>query len=92
MERVGIRELRQNLSVYIAKVKGGAAFEVTDRGRAVAVLKPARREDDVWRQLIDAGRLIPAQTSFFDLEPPGEEVDGARTVSRYLQEMREDRG
>jgi hypothetical protein len=36
--RVGVRELRQNLSVYLRRVLKGESFEVTDRGRTVAVL------------------------------------------------------
>ena len=34
--RVGIRELRQNLSVYLERVKAGESLEVTDHGQAVA--------------------------------------------------------
>ena len=37
-ERVGVRELRQNLSVYLAQVvEDGATFEVTEHGRPVEV-------------------------------------------------------
>ena len=91
MERVGIRELRQNLSVYLAKVKTGSAFAVTDRGKPVAVLKPLATEDDTWQRLVDDGVVIPAAGTWSDIELPGGEVDSNRTVSKYLQEMREDR-
>ena len=37
---VGVRELRQNLSVYLARVKKGQALTVTEHGRAVAELRP----------------------------------------------------
>jgi prevent-host-death family protein len=40
MERVGVRELRQNLSVYLRRVQEGEALEVTERGRPVALLGP----------------------------------------------------
>ena len=40
MNRVGIRELRQNLSVYLRRVQQGESLEVTERGRPVAVLGP----------------------------------------------------
>ena len=36
MERVGVRELRQNLSVYLRRVGAGQTLEVTERGRPVA--------------------------------------------------------
>ncbi|MGH2488568.1 MAG: type II toxin-antitoxin system Phd/YefM family antitoxin, partial [Candidatus Limnocylindria bacterium] len=38
--QVGVRELRQNLSVYLRRVKRGERLEVTERGRAVALLAP----------------------------------------------------
>jgi len=38
---VGVRELRQNLSRYLERVKDGASLEVTERGRVVARLSPA---------------------------------------------------
>ncbi len=39
--RVGVRELRQNLSRYLAEVKDGEQFVVTERGREVARLVPS---------------------------------------------------
>ncbi len=91
MEHVGIRELRQNLSVYLAKVKTGTAFAVTDRGKPVAVLQPLAPEVDAWRRLVDDGVVIPAAGTWSDMERPGGEVDSHRTVSKHLQEMRDDR-
>jgi prevent-host-death family protein len=40
-ETVGVRELRQNLSKYLERVKAGEALVVTERGRHVARLIPA---------------------------------------------------
>jgi prevent-host-death family protein len=42
--RLGVRQMRQNLSVYLRRVGSGETFEVTARGRPVAVLAPI--EDD----------------------------------------------
>ena len=38
--RVGVRELRQNLSVYLDRVKAGETLEVTEHGQPVAQLGP----------------------------------------------------
>jgi prevent-host-death family protein len=38
MEKVGVRELRQNLSRHLARVKDGESLLVTERGREVAVI------------------------------------------------------
>ena len=43
-ESVGVRELRQNLSRYLDRVKAGEELEVTERGRLVARLVPAGYE------------------------------------------------
>jgi prevent-host-death family protein len=40
MARVGVRELRQNLSRYLDRVKQGEALVVTEHGREVARLVP----------------------------------------------------
>lgn len=40
-ESVGVRELCQNLSRYLDRVKAGESLEVTERGRIVARLSPS---------------------------------------------------
>ncbi|MGH3696729.1 MAG: type II toxin-antitoxin system Phd/YefM family antitoxin [Pseudonocardiaceae bacterium] len=60
MKRIGIRELRQNASRYLALVKAGQTVEVTERGELIALLVPAPRSHSARDQLIAAGRLIPA--------------------------------
>jgi len=40
MTKVGLRELKNRLGVYIAKVRAGETVIVTDRGQVVAELKP----------------------------------------------------
>jgi prevent-host-death family protein len=56
---VGIRDLRDNLSRYIDRVRGGDELVITDRGSAVARLVPVeggRRLD----RLIAEGVVTPA--------------------------------
>jgi prevent-host-death family protein len=45
MDQVGVRELRQNLSVYLDRVKAGETLEVTEHGRPVGLLTPLPRAD-----------------------------------------------
>lgn len=40
MERIGVRELRQHASRWLRRVARGESFEVTDRGRPIALLVP----------------------------------------------------
>ncbi|MFL5928331.1 MAG: type II toxin-antitoxin system Phd/YefM family antitoxin [Gaiellaceae bacterium] len=58
MERVGVRELRQNLSQWLRRVGDGEAFEVTDRGEPVAILGPLPRVEDPLATLERRGQLV----------------------------------
>lgn len=60
MERIGVRELRQNASRYLALVKAGEEVEVSERGRLVAMLVPPQRSQTARDRLVSSGRLIPA--------------------------------
>lgn len=60
MERIGVRELRQNASRYLALVKAGETVEVTERGELVALLAPPGGARSARDRLVAAGRLIPA--------------------------------
>jgi antitoxin (DNA-binding transcriptional repressor) of toxin-antitoxin stability system len=58
--RVGVRELRQNLSVYLDRIKGGETLEVTEHGHAVALLTPLPRTTrPTLDRLIAEGRVTP---------------------------------
>lgn len=88
-DRVGIRELRQNLSVYVRRVLQGDTFEVTDRGQPVALLGPLPEASTALARLVREGRVIPATGDLLELGlPPGRPSTAA---SEALQEQREDR-
>jgi prevent-host-death family protein len=60
MEQVGVRELRQNLSRYLAEVKEGESFVVTERGREVARLFPSGPTDSPLARLVaERGATMP---------------------------------
>ena len=85
MERIGLRELRQNASQYIARVARGETVEVTRRGRLVARIVPAG--PDTWEDLILRGEVIPASSdNLFDVVP----VDCGFDASAELQRLRAD--
>lgn len=89
MERVGVRELRQNLSVYLRRVKRGESLEVTERGTPVARLVPPSTGDDWLDRMVAEGRVRPATKSMDDLPPPIKLPPGAKPLSEILQEMRD---
>ncbi len=57
METVGIRELKENLSGYLKRVKSGERIVVTDRKKEVALLVPFARktEEEKILELIQRG-------------------------------------
>ncbi|MEE9416930.1 MAG: type II toxin-antitoxin system prevent-host-death family antitoxin [Acidimicrobiales bacterium] len=59
MVAIGIRELRQRASEYLRRVEAGETFEVTDRGRPVALLSPITETTPLER-MRRSGQLSPA--------------------------------
>ena len=87
MDRIGVRELRQHASKYLARVARGETLEVTDRGRPVALLTPVPQ--DPWERLIAEGKARPAEQpgGLSGIQPkryPG------RPASEVLDEQRAD--
>jgi prevent-host-death family protein len=58
MEQIGVRELRQHASRFLARVRNGEVLEVTDRGTPVARLVPV--PSDRWAALVASGQVIGA--------------------------------
>jgi prevent-host-death family protein len=59
MDVVGVRELNQNTSQVIDRVRRGETIEVTDRGRPVARLVPIGRATAALDRLVAEGRATP---------------------------------
>jgi len=57
MSSVGIRNLKNKLSSYLKKVKEGEMLRVTERGRVIAYITPARvkKEYEEIKLLIEKG-------------------------------------
>lgn len=87
--QVGIRELRQNLSVYLRRIAQGERLEVTDRGRPVALLVPVRPEMSPIERLVAEGRATMPVGDLLDLPLPKGEP--AMDVLEALDEERAER-
>jgi prevent-host-death family protein len=87
--RVGVRELRQNLSVYLRRVEAGETLEVTEHGRPVARLTPLpARQLGVLERLVAEGRAVPGTAGILaDLGPTPDIGPGPR-MSDILERMR----
>ena len=87
---VGVRELRQNLSVYLERIALGETLQVTDRGRPVAILAPLPKPVSVLDRLRLEGRLTEAAGDLLTVLRP---LTGrtSKRGSRALQRIRADR-
>jgi prevent-host-death family protein len=86
-KRVGVRELRQNLSRYLDLVKAGEDLVVTEHGRVVARLLPAAVGGyaELAATLGASVPLEPLETIAARLSPPGAP---AGTTDAFLDESR----
>ena len=87
--QVGVRELRQNLSVYLRRVQAGETLDVTDHGRPVAQLGPVRPPALTGLARLEAeGLITPATVDHRTIGLPPD-IPG-RPLSEILQEMRDE--
>ena len=88
---VGVRELRQNLSVYLDRVKEGETLVVTEHGHAVARLAPLQRAASILDRLVAEGHATPSSGSVADLGPPDVVLPaGQPTLTESLLGMRDE--
>jgi prevent-host-death family protein len=90
--RVGVRELRQNLSVYLDRVKKGETLDVTEHGQPIAQLGPRPAKPiSIIDQMIAEGRITPATFDHRKIPPPPPNPDpSGRTLTEILLEMRDE--
>jgi len=85
MQRIGVRELRQNASRYLDRVREGETIAVTEHGTLVALLVPpaaaSRRQS-----MIVAGQLHPGSGDLLELEPLALEGEPPSEVLRRMRE------
>src|ERR1022692_3174743 len=95
IKTVGVRELRQNLSRYLERVKEGETLTVTERGHEVARLVPSRPDIDPYYlevaekygATIPKGNLVETIANL----PPLANPAPAGTTDALLAEDRRDR-
>jgi prevent-host-death family protein len=87
--RVGVRELRDGLSEYLARVKKGEHIEVTQRGQAIALLLPLPDADQTASALLEL--VLRGAVSWSGGKPRGAEpllVVRGRPLSETVLEDR----
>ena len=87
---VGVRELRQNLSVYLDRVKKGEALTVTEHGTAVAILRPLSSAQNVLERLVADGRATAPSRSIRELPRPLK-ITLDKPLTEILDDLRDER-
>lgn len=83
---VGVRDLKQNLSAYIARAAAGERIVVTDRGRPRAVLSPLDGADVIRRGVEEGWITPPADPG--PLPPPPVRAKATMTIQEMMDEDR----
>lgn len=81
-----MRELKQNASRVLARVKAGETVEITEHGRPVAVLAPLGGGDE-YDQLIAAGDILVGTHDVLAGRPVA--VTSAANLSAELAALRD---
>ena len=88
---VGVRELRQNLSVYLDRVKDGQTLQVSEFGRVVALLVPLPAEKlSPLERMVREGRATPSRGTLKGRRPPQAGDPNAPPMERILDDLRAD--
>src|ERR1700740_1806536 len=92
---VGVRELRQNLSRYLERVKEGETLTVTERGHEVARLVPSHPTvDPYYVELAEKyGATVPTKRLVDAIKslPPLDKPAPTGTTDAFLEESRGER-
>ena len=85
----GVRELRQDASQLLRRVKAGETIEITEHGTPIALLTPIPVSD--WERAIAAGGLIQAHSSkSLKQIKPIESTLAGTTLARLLADRAEE--
>lgn len=84
---MGVRDLKQNASQVLRRVKAGESLEVTERGRPIARLTPVPDDAD-GDLLTDRGELSPGDQHLLEGRPV--RIASKALLSVELESLRDD--
>jgi prevent-host-death family protein len=85
---VGIRELKEHLSQYMAKVKNGTVIEVTEHGRIVSRIVPAGKDLSERLSTMQSAGIIRWSRRKPKSVKPTKELEGGRSIANIIVEER----
>lgn len=85
--RIGVREIRQDASIILARVEEGEEFIITNRGVPVARLLPMDVDEDALiEEMIANGDILEADGNLWDLPLPTFKVKGKSATQQLIEE------
>ena len=85
--KIGVREIRQDASIILARVEEGESFIITNRGVPVARLMPIDVDDSVLiEEMIASGDITEADGNLWDLPLPTFKVKGKSATQQLIEE------
>jgi prevent-host-death family protein len=54
---VGLKELRENMETYIAKVRRGGSFVVVRKSKPIFRIAPADEDEGIWETIVDFTKI-----------------------------------
>jgi prevent-host-death family protein len=85
--QIGIREIRQDASIILARVEEGEEFIITNRGVPVARLLPIEVDANALiEEMIANGDIIEAEGNLWDLPLPTFKLKGKSATQQMIEE------
>lgn len=85
--QIGIREIRQDASIILARVEEGEEFIITNRGIPVARLLPIEVDENALiEEMIANGDIIEAEGNLWDLPLPTLKLKGKSATQQLIEE------
>ena len=88
-DRVGLRELGQNVSRVMERIKKGESLVVTEHGTPIARLEPYKARSRL-EEMIAEGDAIPAEISIQEFLATYVPIESEIRGSDILQQMRDE--
>ena len=85
--RIGVREIRQEASIILARVEEGEEFIITNRGVPVARLLPIEVDENALiEEMIANGDIIEAEGNLWDIPLPTFKLKGKSATQQLIEE------
>jgi prevent-host-death family protein len=85
--QIGIREIRQDASIILARVEEGEEFIITNRGVPVARLLPIEVDENALiEEMIANGDIIEAEGNLWDIPLPTFKLKGKNATQQLIEE------